>query len=47
MEITGELGEDEEEELISNDKVKALNFGSNIDNFDREYLSKQFFELNK
>jgi hypothetical protein len=47
MEITGELGEDEEEELISNDKVKASNFGSNIDNFDREYLSKQFFELNK
>ena len=47
MEITGELGEDEEEELISNDKVKASNFGSNIDSFDREYLSKQFFELNK
>jgi replicative DNA helicase len=47
MEITGELGEDEEEELISNDKVKTSNFGSNIDNFDREYLSKQFFELNK
>ena len=47
MEITGELGEDEEEELISNDKVKSSNYGSNIDSFDREYLSKQFFELSK
>lgn len=45
IDIMGELGEDEEEEMTNNNKSKSTGFNTGLDNFDREHLSKQFFEL--
>ena len=45
IEITSELGEDEEEEMTNNNNSKSTGFSTGLDNFDREHLSKQFFEL--
>jgi hypothetical protein len=45
IEITNELGEDEEEEMTNNNNSKSTGFSTGLDNFDREHLSKQFFEL--
>jgi len=46
IEITGELGEDEEE-TINNSNSKPSSFNVGLDNFDREHLAKQFFEMSK
>ena len=43
--IMGELGEDEEEEMTNNNKSNTTGFNTSLDNFDKEHLSKQFFEL--
>jgi hypothetical protein len=45
IDIMGELGEDEEEEMTNNNNSKSTGFSTGLDNFDREHLSKQFFEL--
>jgi replicative DNA helicase len=46
IDILSEMGEEEEDNLnnVRSNPSKPLN---NLDNFDRDYLSKQFFELNK
>ena len=46
IDILSEMGEEEEDNLnnVRSNPSKSLN---NLDNFDRDYLSKQFFELNK
>jgi len=45
IDIMGEIGEDEEEEMTNNNNSKSTGFNGGLDNFDREHLSKQFFEL--
>ena len=45
IDIMGELGEDEEEEMTNSNPSKSTGFNTGLDNFDREHLAKQFFEL--
>jgi len=44
IKFLNELDEEEEEEMAKQDK-KPTKFNSGIDDFDREFLQKQFFEL--
>ena len=46
IEILGALDEDDDEEMSNNVKSKKSKFDTGLDNLDREYLQKQFFELN-
>jgi len=46
IEILGALDEDDDEEMSNNVKSKKSKFDTGLDNLDKEYLQKQFFELN-
>ena len=46
IDILGELDEDDEEQL-QNVKSTFPKPATNLDQFDRDYLAKQFFALNK